>query len=148
MNTFERILVLCLILYTFCVSSALAGIEEELDQLEEKRYAAFIAGDWASLDSLLADEFFYNQGTGASVTKSVFLASLKAGDVKMKKATREDTQIQIYDNVAVVTGVAHVDVTLKGEDKTLHMRYLHVWSNKGAGWKLVARQSTYIPDKR
>jgi ketosteroid isomerase-like protein len=37
---------------------------------------------------------------------------------------------------------------LKGEDKVLHSRYLHVWVKKGDSWKLVARQATYLPDKK
>jgi hypothetical protein len=56
---------------------------------------------------------------------------MEAGAAKVKKAVREDTRIRLYGEVAVVTGISHVDVTLKREGKTLHSRYLHVWARPG-----------------
>lgn len=148
MKRFVQLLWLSAVLVAVFPSVAVSGTEEDLNRLEEKRYAALIAGDWAALDALLADEFFYNQGGGGSVSKSAFIDYMKAGEAKVKKATREDTRIRLYGDIAVVTGVTHVDVTLKGEDKTLHSRYLHVWTKTSGDWKLVARQATYIPDKK
>lgn len=127
---------------------ALCGTEEDINQLEEARYAALIAADWPAVDALLADEFFYNQGGGGSVTKAEFLAYMKAGDAKVRKVVREDALIRLYGDVAVVTGISHVEVTLKGEDKTLHSRYLHVWVKRGSGWQLAARQATYLPAQK
>jgi len=127
---------------------ALGGTEDDLNQLEEARYAALIAADWPAVDAMLADEFFYNQGGGGSVSKAEFLAYMKAGDAKVHKAVRENALIRVYGDAAVVTGISHVDVTLKGEDKTLHSRYLHVWVKRGPGWQLVARQATYLPAQK
>jgi ketosteroid isomerase-like protein len=125
-----------------------ATVEDELNQLEESRYAALIAGDWQALDALLADEFFYNTGTGASLTKSAFIEYMKSGAAVVKKAVREDSRVRVYGDAALVTGIAHVDVTVKGEEKTLHSRYLHVWTRQNQSWKLVARQATYLPEKK
>jgi ketosteroid isomerase-like protein len=69
----------------------------------------------------------------------------RSGTVKVHQANREEPTIRSYGDVVVVTGITHVDVTLNGEDKTLHSRYLHVWVKKENDWKLVARQATYLP---
>ena len=45
----------------------------------------------------------------------------------MRRVTSDEATVRRYGEVALVTGTAHVDVTLKGEDKTLHSRYLHIW---------------------
>ena len=148
MNVVARVMAFCAVLFAAYPSVALCGTEEDLNQLEDRRYAALIAKDWSSVDALLADEFFYNQGGGGTVTKAAFLEYMKAGDAKVKKAVREDTRIRLYGDVAVITGIAHVDVTLKGEDKLLNSRYLHVWVRRGDSWKLVARQATYLPEKK
>ena len=58
---------------------------------------------------------------------------------------REDVTIRVYGDTAVVTGVQHIDVNLKGEDRKVNLRYLHVWVNGPGGWKLVARQATNLP---
>jgi ketosteroid isomerase-like protein len=148
MRIIIRLLALCAILFVAQSKVAFSGIEEDLNQLEEKRYAALIAGDWAALDALLADDFFYNQASGATVTKAAFVEYMKGGEAKVRKAVREDTKIRLYGDTALVTGRTHIDVTLKGEDKVLHVRYLHVWLRKNDAWKLEARQATYIPDKK
>jgi ketosteroid isomerase-like protein len=148
MNAVFRLLGVCAVLVGVCPNVALCGTEEDLNQLEDKRYTALIEGDWGTVDALLADEFFYNQGGGGSVTKAGFLGYMKAGDAKVRKAVREDADIRLYGDTAVITGIAHVDVTLKGEDRVLHSRYLHVWVKKGDSWKLAARQATYLPDKK
>lgn len=148
MSSVVRLLAFCAILFAAYPTVALCGTEEDLNRLEDMRYTALIAGDWATVDALLADEFFYNQGGGGTVTKAAFLDYMKAGDAKVRKAVREDAKIRLYGDVALVTGIAHLDVTLKGEDKLLHARYLHVWVKKGGSWKLVARQATYIPERK
>lgn len=148
MKRFVQLLCLSAVLAAAVPDVAVGGTEEDLNRLEDKRYAALIAGDWSALDAMLADEFFYNQGGGGSVSKSAFLDYMKSGEAKVRKAARDGAMIRLYGDIAVVTGIAHVDVTLKGEDKTLHSRYLHVWSKTPDGWKLVARQATYLPDRK
>jgi len=127
---------------------AAATVEEQLNVLEQRRYDALIGADWQALDKILGEEFFYNTAGGASMTKSAFLDLMKSGAAVVRKAARDEATVRQYGEVALVTGTAHVDVTLKGEDKTLHSRYLHVWQKDGQGWKLVARQATYLPEKK
>jgi hypothetical protein len=119
--------------------------EDQIEKLEARRYAVLIAGDWDAFESLLADEFFYNQAGGKTVTKAAYLQTLRSGSTKVHRAEREKPLMRRYGDVMVVTGVAHVDVTLNGEDKTLHSRFLHVWVRQGNDWKLAARQATFLP---
>lgn len=129
----------------FCVA---ASVEEQLNVLEQRRYDALIGKDWQALDQILGDEFFYNTAGGASMTKGAFVDLMKSGAAVVRKAARDEATVRQYGEVALVTGTAHVDVTLKGEDKTLHSRYLHIWKKDGQDWKLVARQATYLPEKK
>ena len=126
---------------------AAANAEEDLNAFEQIRYEVLIENDWPTLDTLLSDEFVYNTAGGVSMTKSAFIDLMKSGAVIVRKAVREESVVHDYGELAVVTGVVHVDVTVKGEDKTIHSRYLDVWIRKGQGWKLVARQATYLPEK-
>jgi ketosteroid isomerase-like protein len=126
---------------------AAASAEEDLNAFEQIRYEVLIENDWPTLDTLLSDEFVYNTAGGVSMTKSAFIDLMKSGAVIVKKAVRDESKVRDYGELAVVTGVVHVDVTVKGEDKTVHSRYLDVWIRKGQGWKLVARQATSLPEK-
>ena len=149
MNKLVRTLSLAAILVALFPRIGAAGsVEEDLNAFEQIRYEVLIENDWPTLDTLLSDEFFYNTAGGASMTKSAFIDLMKSGDAVVRKAVRDKATVHDYGELAVVTGVAHVDVTVKGEDKTIHSRYLHVWIRKGMGWKLVARQATYLPEMK
>ena len=71
----------------------------------------------------------------------------ESGSLKVKKSTSEGRKVRVYGDTAVVTGIVHVDATIKGEDKNLHLRYLNVWVKRGNDWVLVARQATNLPTK-
>ena len=143
-----RVPVLLFALMLFSTAPRAGTVEEQLNQLEEQRYQALVGGNWNDLDAILTDDFFYNTATGASLTKVAFIDYMKSGSVIVKRAVRDSTTVRTYGNVALVTGIVHVDATVKGEEKTLHSRYLHVWVNEAQGWRLAARQATYLPEKK
>ena len=145
MNIIARSVALLLLAMLMFGRAAASPDEDEIETLEARRYAVLIAGDWDAFESMLADEFFYNQAGGKSVTKAAYLQTLRSGSTKVRRAEREKPSMRRYGDVMVVTGIAHVDVTLNGEDKTLHSRFLHVWVRQGSGWKLAARQATFMP---
>lgn len=126
-------------------STIAASAEDEIDQAEQMRVQAIINADMQALNALYADEFFYNRAGGDSVTKAEFLPPFASGEVKVRKVNYEGRKIRVYGDTALVTGTQHNEVTIKGEDRTIHVRYLHVWVKKGGGWKLVARQATNLP---
>jgi ketosteroid isomerase-like protein len=147
MTKIMRKLSLLAVLLTFIPNIAGAAVDDEINRMEESRFAALIGKDWVALDAILADDFFYNTAGGAQMSKSEFIGLMQSGAAVVRKVERENATIRSYGDVTLVTGIAHIDVTLKGEDKTLHSRYLHVWVKHGQRWKLVARQATYLPEK-
>jgi ketosteroid isomerase-like protein len=122
-----------------------ASPADEIEQAEQTRAQALINADIQALDAIYADEFFYNRAGGDSVTKAEYLPSFASGEVRVHKVNYEGRKIRVYGDTALVTGTQHNEVTIKGENRTLHLRYLHVWVKKGGGWKLVARQATNLP---
>jgi ketosteroid isomerase-like protein len=133
------------VLIAFVPGPAAAASADDIEQLEQKRSQAIVDGDMATLDALYASEFFYNRAAGDSLGKAAYFAFLTSGDIKVRRAEREEVSISIYGDTAVVTGIQHIDSTLKGQDVKVNLRYLHVWVNGPGGWKLVARQATNLP---
>lgn len=136
---------LCVIVYLASVDAAWSGADEALRALEEQRLGWLVKGDWAAYDALLGDEFIYNHAGGGTLPKAAYLQALHAGRTKVNQATAQGVTVRLYGNTALVTGTTHMQVTQQSKDKTQHSRYLHVWHNQGDGWKLVARQATYLP---
>lgn len=148
MNAIMRKLSFLAVFLTLLPNIAGAAVDDEIDRMEESRYAALIGKDSNALDTILADDFFYNTAGGAQVSKSEFIGLMQSGAAVVRNVVRENATVRSYGEVTLVTGIAHVDVTLKGEDKTLHSRYLHMWVKEGQGWRLAARQATYLPEKK
>ncbi len=122
-----------------------ADTGDDIERLELQRTQAIVNGDMGTLDVLYANEFFYNRAGGDSMTKADFFAFATSGDVKVRRLVVEGMNIRVYGDTAVVTGIQHIDVNLKGEDRKIDLRYLHVWVKGPGGWKLVARQATNLP---
>jgi ketosteroid isomerase-like protein len=138
-------IVFALLALTLSAGSAFADAEQEINQIEDARYDAMIAGDMAGLARILADEFTYHQPTGNVASKESYMQSLKSGEVKIKKAERHGVTIHVYGDVATAMGSTRVDLELKGEARQVDLRYINVWVKRDGRWQIVARQSAFKP---
>ena len=129
----------------FNPASATADTADDIERLEQQRGQAILNADMPTLYAIYADDFFYNRAGGDSLTKSEYLPMYESGNLKVNKSTSEGRVVRVYGDTAVVTGIVHVDATIKGENRNLHLRYLNVWVKRGYNWVLVARQATNIP---
>ena len=117
----------------------------EIKKLEDRRFQAMIDGDFGTLDKLLGDDLIYTHSTGQSDTRAEYIALCKKGVFKYLKIERPVENIQVYDDTAVVTGRARMEVTVDGNPKVLNSRYTNVWIKGVKGWQMVVWQSTAIP---
>src|SRR5579859_1601007 len=90
MNTIVRKLSFLAVLLTFIPNIAGAAVDDEINRMEESRYAAFIGADWKALDAILADDFFYNTAGGVQMSKNEFISLMQSGAAVVRKAVRED----------------------------------------------------------
>ena len=133
------------VLFALAPAMALADPAADVEKMEQKRIRAVIEADMPTLYAIYADDFFYNTSSGPSLTKAEYLPRYAAGELKVHAADSEAKDSRVYDNTALVTGIVHVNATIKGETKQLPLRYLNVWVKRANGWVLVARQGTNLP---
>lgn len=132
-------------LFALAPAMATADPAGDVERMEQLRMQAILNADMPALYAIYADDFFYNTSSGPSLTKSEYLPRYASGELKVNAADTEARDIRIYENTALVTGIVHVNITIKGETKQLHLRYLNVWVKRANGWVLVARQGTNLP---
>ncbi len=132
-------------LFALHPAMATADPAGDVERMEQKRMLAILNADMPTLYAIYADDFFYNTSSGPSLTKSEYLPRYASGELKVNSADSEARDIRVYENTALVTGIVHVNATIKGENKQLHLRYLNVWVKRANGWVLVARQGTNLP---
>jgi ketosteroid isomerase-like protein len=119
--------------------------DKEILSLEDKRFGAMIARDFAGLEKLLHDDLLYTHASGVTDTKASWLESMRSGKTKYKSVNCSDRKVRIFGDVALVTGKAAVDAEIGGQPRSLKLIFLVAWARNPEGWKFVAWQSCAQP---
>lgn len=118
---------------------------EDALQAEEARYQAQMSGDGAAMGKLFGDDLVYIHSSTVQDTKASFIESITSGNVRYRSMSRGEPRVRTYGCVAIVSGEAKFEVTVKGEDRTLNLLYHAVWARRGAGVQFVSWQATRLP---
>ena len=76
---------------------------EELTRIEAQWHKALEKADVATLDRLLAPDWFITNGSGNIIPKSELLAALHSGEIKFVSTVPSEIKVHVYDRAAVVT---------------------------------------------
>ena len=118
---------------------------EEALKAEQYRYAAQMKGDAAAMQRLIGDDLVYIHSSTVQDTKASFIESIRSGNVKYRTMKRGDVKVRTYGCIAIVSGGASFEVTVKGEDRTLKLLFHAVYAKRAAGVQFVSWQATKLP---
>ena len=119
--------------------------EKEMLGLEDKRFAAMVARDFAALEKMVHDELLYTHSSGVTDNKASWLESMKSGKVKYKSVNCNDRQVRFFGEVVLIRGRAAIEVDIGGQPKSLRLLFLNAWTRTPQGWKFAAWQSCPQP---
>jgi hypothetical protein len=119
--------------------------DTELRQAQASRIQAMIEADDEALNALLADELSYAHSTGQLDTKETFIGALKSGIVRYRSIDPRESNVRVYDDIGIITGIAAVNVTAGDQDHSAVLRTTEVYQRDVQGWLLIAYQSTRVP---
>jgi ketosteroid isomerase-like protein len=120
--------------------------ETDVLQADDRRFDAMRKGDWAALDAVLADDLTYVHSTARLETKAEHLGNLKAGKPRYQGIVPRDRQARVRGHVGIVNGVSEMHVENAGKEQRFTVRYLAVYAKAGDNWRMIAWQSTRVPD--
>jgi ketosteroid isomerase-like protein len=120
----------------------------EIEQLEDRRYAAMLAADLPALEELLHHELVYAHSTGGMDSKEAYIASLRDEVTVYKKIVRHEQTVRITGNIGLAFSHTEINAEYKGADLYLDNRMLAVWLRENGAWRLLALQSGAIPPGR
>jgi ketosteroid isomerase-like protein len=131
-------IVLCtLVTPTHANKDRAADVEQELRKLVQTWDDAYVKGDTETLGRLLADEFEFLGGP----KKADYLASFKTRKANIQSAVSTDVRVQVYDDMAIVTGVDAITIKDVGQVLLTKWLYLDVWVKRGGRWQCVKTYS-------
>src|SRR5262249_3419976 len=127
-------------------TTELTGIEAEVLRADDRRFEAMRRGDWAALDAALADDLTYVHSTARLESKAEHIANLRAGKPHYRGIAPRERRARVHGATGVVPGVSEMHVERDGKEQRFTVRYLAVYAKAGEHWRMIAWQSTRVPD--
>jgi len=122
-----------------------AGAKAAVLKADNDRFAAMQKDDVAALEKILGDELHYTHTSAVVQTKAQFIDDIRTGKIKYLSVEPNDQNVDVFGNVAVVTGGAAVHIILNGADQSFKIRYTNVQVNRNGRWEMVAWEATRLP---
>jgi len=115
---------------------------------EDARYAAQTGNDFAALQAMLGEDLVYIHSSSVVDDKASYIDSMRSGTVKYRVMRRSDVQVRTFGCLALITGNADFDVTVKGQELSVQLRFHSIWAQRDSGPKFVSWQATRVPPKQ
>jgi ketosteroid isomerase-like protein len=121
-------------------------IENEIRDLESRRYAAMRQGDGKALSELLSDRLVYAHSNATTDTKGSYLGTLEDGSLRYLGIQHEtETVLQAGPDCAIALGRMSAHIIRYGGKRDIAAMTLAVWTREGGSWRLLAYQPTALP---
>ncbi len=113
-------------------------------EMERNLAAAYMRGDRAFVDGLLADDWTSTDYRGRLWTKTKVLALFDGPRPPMTKAEIDVDRVRLVGDVAIVTGRSVSAGRVDGRDVSVTQRYTDIYVRRDGRWRVVASQGTQV----
>jgi hypothetical protein len=115
---------------------------------ENARYAAQTSNDFAAMEKLFGDDLHYNHSSNVVDSKASYIESMRSGDARYRVMKQSDTKVRTYGCIAIITGQGDYEVTVKGKELSVQLRFHAIWAKRAAGVQFISWQATRFPPKQ
>jgi len=120
--------------------------KKQVEALEEQWRTAQLAGDVATMDKMLSEDFIGISMSGQVNTKAQLLDRIRAHKVSLSKVELSDMKVKLIGGIAIVTSQAEVVGTSEGASVKGTYRYTRVYQRlPSGGWKITSFEATRVP---
>jgi len=138
----------CLLAMGFGGQHGKHDYKREVEHLEEQWRAAQLAGDIATMDKLLSDDYVGISMTGQVNTKAQQLSRIRSHAFVITRIDLGEMKVKLVGQVAIVTVRAFVEGTSEGVPMNGDFRYTRIYQHSPAGgWKITNFEATRIPNR-
>jgi hypothetical protein len=116
-----------------------------LTELEQKFASAWVSGDRAFIDALLAPDWTVTDASGRVLSRQQVLEeAFVSGDRQITSMAVDDLRVRLLRNAAVVTGRTRATGTCQGNTASVVLRFTDVFVLVDSRWRVVASQGTLV----
>ena len=114
--------------------------------LDKERMQAMVDQDAAKLKNMICKSLIYTHSSARLDTKESLIGNMESGATVYKACTPSDVVALDLGDSVVLTGRADITVEAHGNPNSFSARFTDVWQNQDGTWRMVAWQSTKLPD--
>jgi ketosteroid isomerase-like protein len=112
-------------------------------QLNDDWVKAVVRADAATLDRIMADDFFFTYPLEGD-DKTQFIADVTSGDLKVEHIQLEQISVRVFGKTAVLTARDSSTWLYQGRELTGQYKFLGVFAERDGRWQLCAIQACPI----
>jgi hypothetical protein len=125
------------------VGSAPQAPRADFAQIEQQLARAWVEGDRATIDRIIAADWTTTAVTGQFLTRAEVMADMfRDGTKPIAAMTIDDVRVRLLGDVAVVTG--RTTARASGVETSIVLRFTDVFALRDGLWQIVASQGTTI----
>ncbi|HXI25320.1 MAG TPA: nuclear transport factor 2 family protein [Pyrinomonadaceae bacterium] len=115
-------------------------IEQHVRQLSDDWVKAILRADAATLDRIMADDFFLTYPLEGD-DKEQFIADVMSGDFKFLHFQREQLSVRVFGQTAVLTARDSATWLYHGRELVGQYKIISVFAERDGRWQLCAVQA-------
>ena len=112
-------------------------LKQTIRQLEERLWAAQLAGDCEVLGELIADDLLFTGLTGNLETKAGDLEQHRLGVLKITQLKPLDFSVRKIPGGAITSVKMDSAAQFQGKEMTAVLRYTRVWVHEKGRWQIA-----------
>ena len=121
-------------------SRATFEVEQHIRQLNDEWVKAIMRADADELNRIMADDFYFTYPLEGD-DKAQFIADITSGDLKIKHIAREQLNVRVFGNTAVLTARDSATWLYHGRELAGQYKILSVFTERDGQWQLCAIQA-------
>jgi len=121
-------------------SRAAIEVEQHIRQLNDEWVKAIMRADTDALNRIMADDFYFTYPLEGD-DKAQFIADITSGDLKIKYIGREQLNVRVFGNTAVLTARDSATWLYHGRELAGQYKILSVFTERDGQWQLCAIQA-------
>lgn len=118
-------------------------VEHDLRRMNSEWITALVQRDTDTLARIMARDCTFTYPLEGDGTEQ-FIADVGSGDLTVESMTRDNVEVRVFGQTAVLTGVDTTKWLYKGHVIEGYYRTIHVYAERDGRWQLVAIQACPI----
>jgi len=117
--------------------------KRKIREINHQWVEALVSRNTLLLNKLMAEDCIFSYALDGD-DRAQFISDIDSGDLKVASLDRDTLEVRVYGSTGVVIAYDTADWIYKGRPIQGNYRTMHVYSERGGLWQIVAIQASPI----